>query len=578
MHDPARDDPASSPPGRAPADPAAVLRGAREQVLRRWEESVRAASAAAADEPREVIRDHIPHFLETLADALEAGAVRREAVERQARRHGQERVRWTEYGLDDVFGEYRLLRRVVLDLLEERAPLDVRSRDLVFEVTEMAVARAAGEFVAAQFEREREIRQLAERASRRLRDLQTVTEAALVGRVALSSLLDDLLGRVQRVFACDTVAVLLADEEGRQLSVVAARGLGAELDVQVPAGRGVVGRCFAAREARAVEDLSLEPEVLSPGLREVVTSMAVAPLSLVDRAVGVLHVGSRARRRFSEDEVRLLALIADRVAVAIEHARLYEAAQERLQELRQERSRRESFVAALMHDLRTPLSALAMSLELLRQLTQEPAFARPLDLAERNVRRLDRLTRDLLDVTRVRGGRALPITPQEVDLTRLARDLTEELCALHGVDRCQVHADSSAEVRGWWDAEALRRVLQNLLENGLKYGSGDTPVSVEVEGDERQAKLRVHNEGPPIPAHLQERAFDLFEQLQAPDPASDRSRSWGIGLTLVRGLVEAHGGTVAVVSSAERGTTFTVELPRDARSFAPNRESWPPGA
>jgi signal transduction histidine kinase/putative methionine-R-sulfoxide reductase with GAF domain len=186
---------------------------------------------------------------------------------------------------------------------------------------------------ASLFTRERLARAEAETAVATLRKLERVAEAAL-GHLTLNDLLGALLARIVEVMEADTAAILLVGSDG-QLAVRAEVGLGAELDhaVSIPLGAGLAGRVAASRAAMLVTDLS-QVDLVSPVLRERgVNSLVAIPLTVDDRVIGVVHVGSEAFAQFGDSDVRLLELIADRIALAINQASLFEAeraAQERL--------------------------------------------------------------------------------------------------------------------------------------------------------------------------------------------------------------------------------------------------------
>ncbi|MDP8943328.1 MAG: SpoIIE family protein phosphatase [Actinomycetota bacterium] len=160
---------------------------------------------------------------------------------------------------------------------------------------------------------------------RRLRDLQKVTDAALA-HLTLDDLLEELLGRIVEVVGTDTAAILMLDERRQELVARAARGLEEEVErgVRIPLGRGFAGRVAAERRAIAIPELE-HAEVLNPLLREKgVRSLLGVPLLVEGQVIGVLHVGTLTPREFSDEDASLLRLVAERAALAIEHARLYE--------------------------------------------------------------------------------------------------------------------------------------------------------------------------------------------------------------------------------------------------------------
>ena len=206
-----------------------------------------------------------------------------------------------------------------------------------------ALGRNVGQFVQrqrAEQERarlllaEQEARAAAESAVATLAKLERVTEVALE-HVTLHDLLDALLARIVEVLAADTAAILLLDADGAALTVRATRGLEEEFErgVPVPVGQGLAGRVAASRAPLLVDDLG-EIEVVSPALRaRGLKSVAAIPLVVEECVIGVVHAGSEQRAYFTPDDVRLLELIADRIALAVNHSALYDAereAQERL--------------------------------------------------------------------------------------------------------------------------------------------------------------------------------------------------------------------------------------------------------
>jgi PAS domain S-box-containing protein len=169
-------------------------------------------------------------------------------------------------------------------------------------------------------------RRRAEATARRLEDLQSVSDVALA-HLQLDDLLRQLIGRIRAALEADTVVILLLTEDETQLAVRAAHGLEQEVieGVRIPVGRGIAGRIAARREPMLVEEVSAV-EVASPILRaRGIRSLLGVPLMVEGRVIGVVHVGTLGPRRFTDDETRVLRLVADRIALAIDHARLYEA-------------------------------------------------------------------------------------------------------------------------------------------------------------------------------------------------------------------------------------------------------------
>jgi signal transduction histidine kinase len=130
--------------------------------------------------------------------------------------------------------------------------------------------------------------------------------------------------------------------------------------------------------------------------------------------------------------------------------------------------------------------------------------------------------------------------------------------------------ESPDQVPGYWSYNGIRRILENLIANGAKYGSPNTPITIRIELRGERVWVFVHNQGSPIPESEQLSIFEPFHRLAKAEGKG--KQGWGLGLTLVRGLTEAHGGQVSVRSSATEGTTFKLDLPIDARSSQVRRE------
>jgi PAS domain S-box-containing protein len=237
--------------------------------------------------------------------------------------------------------------------------------------------------------------------------------------------------------------------------------------------------------------------------------------------------------------------------------RAEEALQKSFLSLQDERELRERFVSTLAHDLRTPLTATRMSSQLLLRSAGDPA--RLQKLASRiadNIDRADQMIRDLLDANRLKAGERLPLEVGRCSLKEVARQTLDELSSIHG-DRFVLRA--RAPLEGLWSSSGIRRILENLCGNSVKYGAPHRPVTVSLEEEGGKARIQVHNEGTPIPEAELPKLFEPFRRSDAARASGERG--WGLGLTLVKGLAEAHGGTVSVRSSQEQGTVFTVILP-----------------
>lgn len=219
----------------------------------------------------------------------------------------------------------------------------------------------------------------------------------------------------------------------------------------------------------------------------------------------------------------------------------------------------------LAHDLGGPLAAASMALQLLNTSSTEPRHKYAAKLAS-NLKRIEQMVKNLLDASRIRAGQPLALRLERCELNTLARDVVDELNDMHG-QRVVLKAEES--VRGVWSPEDVRRALWNLTSNAIKYGAPGAAVTVAIQRDGTIVRVSVHNTGRPLRAEDQRRIFEPFARAASP---AEGKLGWGLGLTLVRGCAEAHGGSVSVSSDTDAGTTFTLALPLDARPFQPQAE------
>lgn len=229
--------------------------------------------------------------------------------------------------------------------------------------------------------------------------------------------------------------------------------------------------------------------------------------------------------------------------------------------------RAEEFERALIgivsHDLKNPLNTILLSAGMLaRSDGHEDRVQKNAFRIRTAAERATRMIRDLLDFTRARLGAGIPIERRWVDLAPKAGSLVDEVRIGHP-DR-SIRFDTSGDCSGAFDVDRLAQVLTNLVENAVKYSPDRSAVRVTLRGERDAVVLCVHNDGPPIPPELLPK---IFEPLQRGDAVFDPTgRSVGLGLYIVKHLVEAHGGHVSVHSSEGEGTDFTVGLPRASQA------------
>ena len=224
---------------------------------------------------------------------------------------------------------------------------------------------------------------------------------------------------------------------------------------------------------------------------------------------------------------------------------------------------KEMFLAMLGHDLRSPLGAIIMSSHFMLETgeLQEPHLSLTQRISS-SADRMQKMIGDLLDFTRSRLGGGIPVERAEMSIDKAVHDVVEEIKAAHP-DR-MIKLDARGGGTGSWDCARISQVLSNLIGNAVEHGEPGGTIDVNVAGDEREVTIAVHNLGTAIPTEQLNGIFGPMKTRDATGSAAGPSGNLGLGLYIAERIVSAHGGTMAVDSSSDAGTTFTVHLPRVA--------------
>jgi PAS domain S-box-containing protein len=321
--------------------------------------------------------------------------------------------------------------------------------------------------------------------------------------------------------------------------------------------------------------------------------LAVPVVSRSGEMVGRLVFGHPETGIFSERSERIVGGIAAQAAVAIDNTRLYEAAQraaeERKELLESERMARaeaertsnmkDEFLATLSHELRTPLSAILGWAQVLRRGTRGPDdLQRGLQTIERNARAQAQLIEDLLDMSRITSGKVM-LDIQTVAPSVFIDAAIETLRPAAEAKNIRLEKDydsGTGMIAG--DPARLQQVIWNLLSNAIKFTPRDGLVQVLVRPNGENVEIAVRDSGAGIAAEFLTHVFERFRQ---GDSSTTRQHGGlGLGLSIVKHLIEQHGGTVAVASEGEqKGACFTVELPAatpQAIAARPDRARYSP--
>jgi PAS domain S-box-containing protein len=319
---------------------------------------------------------------------------------------------------------------------------------------------------------------------------------------------------------------------------------------------------------REVTDQMVEALMTDPAQKQVareigIRSVIIVPLRIGPEPFGALSfIAAESGRRYGSQDLILATEIGRRASLAVENARAYAEARAAVQV-------RDNFLSIASHELRTPLSALTILMTSLvraanqgrlMQLGAEGLKDRMLK-GERQTKQLTRLVDRLLDVSRL-SSTDMQLEPGEMDLAEVVRDAISRLEDAAADEGIHIDLEAAGLSIGRWDRSRIDQVVTNLLANAIKYAPNSRVVVSVAPASPGFIRLAVKDDGPGVPLDAQERIFNQFERA-----VSSHSPGMGLGLWIVRRVVEAHGGTVTLDSAPGRGACFTVTLPLEAPSL-----------
>ncbi len=328
-------------------------------------------------------------------------------------------------------------------------------------------------------------------------------------------------------------------------------------------GRSLVdNQVDEASLARSIADTEARRLLLSIGMKAVV----LAPIRANERVLGVIALVSAATdRRYDDSDVALVEEIGRRAGVALDNAQLYSAAQQAANRAEEASRAKDEFLATVSHELRTPLNAILGWSSLLKERFAEGGLVKPIEVIHRNAQAQVKIVDDILDVSRVINGKfRLSLRPS--DVVAIVRSGIEVVRPSAEAKQIAINFQPPEQLDPLLaDPERLQQVVWNLLSNAVKFSDPGAKVDVSLRQDGAQLQLTVADTGRGIEPGFLPFVFDRFKQ--ADSSTTRRVGGLGLGLALVRHIVELHGGRVAASSSGVgQGAAFTVTLPlRPAR-------------
>jgi signal transduction histidine kinase len=508
----------------------------KKSIVETWAARCRKNIYASKKQIDPVLIDAIPELLDEMCRALSNPRELSTYVEVAdiGAEHGRDRAKRGDYTLSEHLAEYHILQQVLFEILEKERSFTTLERDTVLNIIQVAIRKSAVNFISRREPFHNSFYDLFLWSNTRYLSRWLHYAISAIGTCIIFSLglfLNLKIGGVPfliPLFAA-VVASLFSGFGPAVLSIVLSQALLVYFVFRPYGSFGVIERADAIR------------------------SMLFCVVSLTMVFLGALSRSALLRFRKREKETRAL------------NEKLSDEAIQRgsaLISLDTEKEMREKFVATLTHDLLTPITAIKMSAQIIER-NREIIEAVRVQVRRilNNVERADQMIQDLLDANRIRAGEKLPLYFERWDLNEIVQETVTNLITIYGN---RIVLRSSDSIFGVWDRNAIRRIIENLVGNAIKYGAAQKPVTVTLKDEHVDVKICVHNEGPALSAQQQKDMFDSYKRIHQTD--GHAPKGWGLGLTLVKGVAEAHGGQIQVESSDIAGTTFCITLPKENRA------------
>jgi signal transduction histidine kinase/ActR/RegA family two-component response regulator len=544
----------------------------RDEIVAAFVRRARSKDLVPANLSRSAVVDHIPLLLTQLARELQQvddgrGSEDAAEVEATAREHGEQR--WhLGYELSGVVREYGVLTRCILDAAKAaNVTPTVDEVTLLCRCINLAVADATTEYARwteeQQTARHLEVEFLSEAAALLTSSLDYQSTLGRLTRLLVPRFADYCIVNLRGVPPAE-VAVAHVEPEKVSLLREMLRGF------DPTQGPPTHAHVFDTGEPILVESpppgfpdsYAASPRIVA-ALRELnASSWMVLPLKVQGGGLGTMTLARcGSRQPYGRTDLLIFAELARTAASAIDNARLYEMS--RAERARAEAATRakDEFVAMVSHELRTPLNVIMGWVRLLRSgVLPESTKEKALDVIERNSSAQSQLVDDLLDISRVMTGK-IRLDPAQVDLGHLVNLVLEDarfVLEAKSLELETVLPNGGAIMRG--DAERLKQIVWNLLLNAIKFTPKGGRIRVEVGSLESDLELRVRDTGIGIAHEFLPHVFDTFRQSDS--KSTRRHGGLGVGLSIVKHLVELHGGSIEARSAGPgNGAEFVVRLP-----------------
>jgi signal transduction histidine kinase/ActR/RegA family two-component response regulator len=391
---------------------------------------------------------------------------------------------------------------------------------------------------------------------------------AFITTIDLDALLQQVVNTSSRATGADRCSLMLLQPETDELVVRAAVGLPPNV---IGTARERVGHGIAGYVAQTHETLLLnDPNHVPPRVRdamvhgEVLSALSV-PMIVRTELVGVLNLSKlQSTPPFSEGDRDLVNILASQAAIAIENATLFSEIQRAYQELKELDRLKSEFINIASHELRTPLAVVRAYAELLETETDNTG-REFLTILQQSVDQMGAIVNDIVNLENLERGEAT-LQMTWIDLAELIREVSERFAPLTHAKQQELAVNLTPNlpvIPGDW--RKLDLVIANLLSNAVKFTSPQGRIEIRAWPETEQVVVAVEDTGIGIPVEAQQRVFDRFYQVQ--ESLTRDHGGLGLGLSIVKGMVELHGGRVWLKSTPGVGSTFFISLPRQSEGL-----------
>ena len=378
----------------------------------------------------------------------------------------------------------------------------------------------------------------------------------------LTGIVGSALRKVADLMSVDVSCLYLVEDE--RLVLKGYHGLSSQTAndmMLIPADGDIIGEVFHRAEPAIIEKIAVRGEpTLDCLARDGYASYAGIPLRIVGECIGVMGIAMRSQRKFTSREIKLLAAIGKEISIAVRNAQLYEEASS-ARALRELDAMRTQFLANVSHELRTPLSVIKGSASSLIQPDvdfDEQTWREFVQSIDKDADTLTRLVEDLLTMSRLEAG-ALGVSKVRHNLAEVVSHVKDRLDSLSSKHRLLIDIPRDLPPV-MADIDHVGEVFTNLVENAVKYSPEGSKIAIAANANGSEIIIGVTDEGAGIPPEFHQKIFDRFYR---GDNSSEYRKGAGLGLSICRGIVEAHGGKIWVDSSPGKGSTFNFSLPMD---------------